>query len=428
VEAYTTPSGIVVTDRRRSLPYLPDDAPHGELSPPNANPPIGTVGPHVYDPLAPGADIPVRPWAGWPQEWDTPRWGDTVGIGALAARVSVVFGAIDLNSSILSSMPPLRLGPEGPLESLPWMANPQPEVYSGWQEAFEQVVTSFLGIGETFLWATSRYADGTVRAWLVLDPAWVEVKMIGQLRRYFLHEVDVTEDICHIRYKSWPGVAHGVGPLTALASNLFGLAALERYQAQLAVRGGIPWGVLTVPGNLSKEQATELRENYVRARLSAKGAPAIMSGGATLTPIYINPKDMALLELRQFDEARIAVLLGVPPSLLALPTGESSMTYKNQEGIYDYHWRASLRPKAGYLCEAIGNWAFVRGQRLELNKDEYTRPVLGERLAAYQTAFNMYDPSTGQRVLTVEEIRAIERFATTRSASGAGDPTSGAQE
>ena len=188
--------------------------------------------------------------------------------------------------------------------------------------------------------------------------------------------------------------------------------------AQLAVRGGVPWGVLTVPGNLQQGQATALRDNFVAARLSAQGAPAVLSGGAQLTPLYINPKDMALLELRQFDEARIATLLGVPPALLALPTGESSMTYQNKEGIYDYHWRSSLRPKAAFLTEAISQWALPRGQIIELNRDEYVRPPLAERLAGWSTAFNMMDPATGQRLLTIDEIRAIERFGKARQPVG----------
>jgi HK97 family phage portal protein len=253
----------------------------------------------------------------------------------------------------------------------------------------------------------------------MLNPAWVDIEMKGQFRRYSMGGLDITDDVLHIRYKSWPGNPHGIGPLEALASNLFGAAALERYQAGLATRGGIPWGVLTAPGNLSQDQAVQLRENFVQARLSARGAPAVLSGGVQLTPLYINPKDMALLELRQFDEARIATLLGVPPTLLSLPTGDTSMTYRNAESIYDFHWRASLKPKADKITEAISNWALPRGQTIELNRDAYVRPPLSERINAWNVAFNMHDPVTGKRLLELEEIRAIERFTTAQEAASA---------
>ena len=140
------------------------------------------------------------------------------------------------------------------------------------------------------------------------------------------------------------------------------------------------------------------------------GAPAVMSGGVTVTPFNINPRDMALLELRQFDEARIAVLLGVPPLLMGLPSGDTSMTYKNAEGIYDFHWRAFLKPKAATIMEAISNWALPSTQSVELNRDDYVKPTFTERTAGYQILFNLVDEN-GQRALTVEEIRQAERLA-----------------
>jgi hypothetical protein len=120
---------------------------------------------------------------------------------------------------------------------------------------------------------------------------------------------------------------------------------------------------------------------------------------------------MALIELRSFDEIRISTLLGVPSLLMGLPTGDRSMTYRNAEGIYDFHWRAYLRPKAATLMEAISHWALPSTQSIELNRDEYVRPNFQERVGAYNMLFNMYDPATGQRAMTIDEIRAAERLA-----------------
>lgn len=353
---------------------------------------------------------PVQPWSGWPTEWSTPNWGSAVGLGEIIQRVSVVFGAIDLNASILSTMPPYRLDGAEVIDPLPWMQNPQPEVYTGWTEAMKQVVTSYYGGGEAFLWATSRYPDDTVRTWVMLNPGWVDINMAGQMRRYEMGGIDITSDVLHLRYSSWPGHAHGHGPLEALAYNLFGAAAMERYQSNLATRSGIPWGALTAPGNLSEAQAIAMRDRFVASRMSANGAPAVLSGGVTLTPFTINPREMSLLELRQYDEARCAVLLGVPPTLLGLPSGDASMTYRNVEGVYDYHWRAYLRPKAATIMEAISQWALTPGERVELNRDEYVRPSFNERVTAWSQLFNIYDEATGQRAISIDEIRTAERL------------------
>ena len=421
---YETDSGLVVTDRRfsRSDPRSwPDNE---NVQPP---PPVGT-GPttsegfgnqHVMYPAV--HPPPVMPWSGWPVEWNTPTWGGGLsgGLTEIINRVSTVFGAIDLNASLLSTMPPYRVVGSTVVASLPWMANPQPEVYTGWTEAMKQVVMSYFS-GEAFLWCTSRYNDNTVKTWVMLNPNWVEIEMLGQIRVYTMQGVDITADVLHLRYTSWPGQPRGRGPLEALAYNLFGAAALERYQADLATRGGIPWAAITAPGNLSPAQAVEMRTNYVNARLSAQGAPAILSGGVTLTPVSINPKDMALLELRTFDEARISTLLSVPPLLLGLPSGDTSMTYRNAEGIYDFHWRAYLRPKAAAVMEAISNWALPSTQRVEVNRDEYVRPTFTERVQGYTQLFNIVDPVTGARGITVDEIRAAERLDGDNSADAQG--------
>ena len=422
---YVTDYGLVVTDRRhkredpRSWP--PND------NGPGVNVPPRTVGPtssegfgntHVMypsttttaTPYSPVVAPQVMPWSGWPVEWDTPNWGNGArGLGDIINRVSVVFGASDLNASILSTMPPYRVRDNKVIEPVPWMLNPQPEVYTGWTEAMKQVIIAYFS-GEAFLWATSRNPNGTVRTWVMLNPGWVDVDMVGQTRRYEMGGIDITDDVLHIRYSSWPGDAHGHGPLEALALNLFGAAALEKYQSTLSMRGGIPWGVLSAPGNLSETQATAMRDRFVQSRMSAIGSPAVMSGGVTLTPFSLSPKDMALLELRQFDEARCAVLLSVPPTLLGLPTGDGSLTYRNAEGIYDFHWRAYLRPKAATIMEAVSNWALVPGERAELNRDEYVRPAFNERVTGWTALHGIVDPVTGKRAITVEEIRAAERL------------------
>lgn len=417
---YVTDAGLIVdADEDRTRHVRADDPrawpPNDNIQPP---PPVG-AGPttsegfgntNVLYPSALAAP-PVQAWSGWPVEWSTPNWGDAAGgLAGIINRVSTVWGAIDLNASILSTMPPYRTQGRAVIDPLPWMRNPQPEVYTGWTEAMKQLVTSYFN-GEAFIWATSRYTDGTVRTWIVLNPAWVEVTMNGQYRRYSMGGIDITPDVLHIRYSSWPGDAHGHGPLEALAYNLFGASALERYQTGLAVRGGIPWGVLTAPGNLSAEQATTLRDRFVQARMSSMGAPAVMSGGVTLSSFTISPKEMALLELRQFDEARIATLLCVPPTLLGLPTGEGSLVYQNVTSIYDFHWRAYIRPKAATIMEALSQWALPNGQKVELNRDEYVRPAFPERINAWSQLFAIFDPATGERAVTIEEIRDAERLS-----------------
>jgi hypothetical protein len=94
-------------------------------------------------------------------------------------------------------------------------------------------------------------------------------------------------------------------------------------------------------------------------------------------------KEMALLELGQWTESRICVKLRVPPFLMGLPSGGDPMTYSNVTQLFDFHDRSGLRPIAKTVMTALSNWALPRGQCVELDSEEYTRPGMLERSQAY---------------------------------------------
>ena len=119
---------------------------------------------------------------------------------------------------------------------------------------------------------------------------------------------------------------------------------------------------------------------------------------------------MALVELIQFNEARIAVLLGVPPFLVGLPSGGDSMTYSNVTSLFDYHWRSGLRPKATAVMAGLSEWLLPRGTTVEVNKDAYVQPDPYTRAQTAQIYNAIVDPVTGQPAMSVAEIREAERL------------------
>jgi len=208
----------------------------------------------------------------------------------------------------------------------------------------------------------------------------------------------------HIRYKSTTSSAHGVGPLDAGASRMVAAGLLQRYAARVIESGGVPYYVITHPSELNGRQVQDLQEQWFASRSSSLGMPAIMSGGITIEPLQISPSDMALVELSQYNDSRIAVMLGVPPFLAGLPSGGDSMTYSNVTALFDYHWRAGLRPKVSPVVHALSQWALPRGTDIEVNRDEYVRP---DALQRAQT----YDILTRIGALSPDEVRQLERFA-----------------
>jgi HK97 family phage portal protein len=315
---------------------------------------------------------------------------------------------IDLNSSLLSTMPPYLVG-AAPSLSSDWLNNPQPETYASWEEFMKQLAWDYQ-LGEAFVLATARYSTGFPARFHVVPPWLVNVEINEGVRTYRIGDSDVTDDMLHIRYQSNVSDGHGHGPLEAGQGRLVAAQVLSRYATTLAAGGGIPSSVLEHPDELSAEQSELLKAQWVQARMSSIGEPAVLSGGVKWTATQLDPEKMALLDLSQWNESRIALMLGVPPFLVGLPSGGDSMTYSNVTSLFSYHWRAYLRPRAQTVMSALSGWLLPRGTRIEVNRDAYIEPEPLQRAQTAQILNGIVDPVTGQQALTVAEIRDTERI------------------
>jgi len=384
---------------------------------PNGNPIDDTTAPHsvgpdvanpgeVLDPIVDWPGLFPQRWDGWPAEWDVPFWNGAM--STLFACTDTAWLCLDLNSNVMATMPIYRTSSSGDvLDPVMWMRNPDPDRYVSWQMFAKELFWSFQ-IGEVYLFCTARFATGWPARFHVLDPWIVEPRWVDNLRRFYIDGTDVTGDVLWIPYASAPGELRGHGPLEAGRARLVAANVLTRYATRLAQQGGVPTFALTHPDELTARQVADLQQQWLASRVANLGLPAVLSGGVTIETLQVNPKDMALVELAQFNEARIAMLMGTPPTIVALPSGEGSMVYNNVQGIYDYHWRAFLRPKAQFVMSALALWALPFGQGCELNRDEYVRPGLGERAQAYNVLHGIED-ETG-RAMYAGEVRAMERF------------------
>lgn len=410
-------------DHVRQLGPPLSEPPRGDVAP-NVNEPIGGVGPNVSvagDPAAqsgaeagfgsthvmyPAATPPpqAQAWDGWPVGWAVPsNW--TNGPRWFGGGSDIVFAAIDRNAIAVADMPVVVTAPDRSLRPSPsWLANPQPAVYSSWSEFMRQLWWSYQSCGEAFTLATSRFADGYPRTMMMVDPWLISVEIDGGVRRYTINGHDVGGDVCHVRYASWPGDARGHGPLEVAGDRITAAQTLMRYGSDLAARGGIPWAILKSKYRLTPTQAAELKAQWIEAALTRNGAPAILDAEMDLNQLQVTPKDMALSELQTASEARLAVLLGVPPYLLGLPSATGSSTpYTNVQSIFDYWWRMTLRPHGNYLLAALSGWALPAGTDLLLDASAYTQPEPLERA-------QFYDVMVRIGAMTIDEVRAAERL------------------
>lgn len=357
------------------------------------------------------ATISPSPWDGWPADWATPNWQN-----GLQKLVDTAWACLDLNSSVLATMPVYRTRDGQVLPPPTWMSNPDPLIYASWEEFAKQLFWDYQ-LGEAFVLPMSHDAAGFPASFRVIPPWLVSADLRGGSREYRIGTMDVTAEILHIRYKSTTDNARGIGPLEVGGARQVASELLSRYMGEIAQMGGVTHEWIEVDKQLNREQTSNLREQYLASRQRNPGYPAIFAGGATLNHAdAMSAKDMALLELAQFTESRIAIMCGVPPFLVGLPSGGDSMTYSNVSSLFDFHDRSSLRPKARTVMSALSGWAVPRGQSVELNRDEYSRPALKDRTEALEKLHTA-------GVLSTDEWRTIERLrgdAAAESLTGGG--------
>lgn len=384
---------------------LPGDFPEGEHS---WGPREGDLGfPHATrSPGYPGSwEPPFFDTGGrGPTGASAPLGGFAGGGSVLTGRISTVFACSDLCARTLGTMG-LTVTRDGqPVDAPPWTENPEPEIYSSMVDALKAVVNSLLHRGETMIVPTARYADGSVARWVALNPDVVDVEAgVGGLPLYSLGGVPIPRgEILHIRYQVWPGTVRGVGPLEACLRNLASADALQEWGTQLATMNGIPMAVLQAEMKLTKDQVNDLKASWTSAAMSRGIAPAVLTGGLTYTPLNLKPAEVGLLDLRMFDEQRIASCFGVPLWLVGLPVNDG-LTYSTVTDTFDYFWRATLRPLAYNIAQALSGWALPRSTSLRFNSETITEPSMTDRANIYSTLI-----SAG--VMTPAEARAKENL------------------
>jgi HK97 family phage portal protein len=330
--------------------------------------------------------------------------------------VDVAWMCLDRNASALSTMPVYRTRDGQIVSPEEWMTNPDPSIYTSWHEFAKQLFWDYQ-LGEAFVLPMAHFSDGLPMRFRVIPPWLIHVEMRGGNRVYRLGGMtgtDVTADILHIRYKSTTDSPHGVGPLESAGGRMLTAGVLAKYVREVVSTGGVPSYTLETAELLDQEDAEALLEGWIAARQAHLGLPAVLDNGVTLkTHQSMTPKQMAMLEIAQFTEARIAELLGVPAFLVGLPSGDS-MTYSNVSSLFDYHDRASLRPKAAHVMSALSGWSLPPGEAAELNRDEYTRPAFAERATAWVAL-------KGAGLVTDEQFQAAERLHTPRASAALTD-------
>ncbi len=124
-------------------------------------------------------------------------------------------------------------------------------------------------------------------------------------------------EILHLRLRSNDGM-QGMSPITLQRETVALNMAYTEFAAKLFGSGARPSGILTYPGEVTKDQADRIKESWNQAygALDNVHKVAVLEQGMTWQQMQITPEDAQYLESRKFSRSEIASIYRVPPHMI----------------------------------------------------------------------------------------------------------------
>jgi HK97 family phage portal protein len=319
-----------------------------------------------------------------------------------ALGVPAVARARNLIASTIAGMPLLYYAVDGTeIDRLPWMI--QPELDTPRITTMAYTVDSLFFYGRAYWQVIEEYQeDGRPRRFQWIDPTRVGFRWNREGTKIVDYDIEgiLTPRTGLGRLIVFTGVDEGL--LARAGRTIKTALELERASLNYAETPA-PSMVLKNTGvDLPKDQVESLLTRWKEARTNR--ATAYLNASLDAQVIGFSPKDMALVEAREYIVQDLARATGIPAWYLGADTG-SSMTYSNinstRRDLIDF----SLQPYVHAVEQRLSMQDVLpRGQHVAFSFTDFLRSSPIERAQLYNSLIPL-------GILTPEEARQLEDFA-----------------
>lgn len=337
---------------------------------------------------------------------------DTLIDSKTAFEINAVYSAVALIANSISTLPVdafTRINGE----RAPFLPRPEwvtkPDIALPRTAFYNSVIVSLLIDGNVFIRVFSD-ARGRVLNLVVLNPRSVIVTRTAQGTLSFAVEGEPqplsSAEMLFIPDVVRPGHVRGVSRVEALKEN-FGLAlALEKFAAQFLGNGTNLQGVIEFPGQLTQDQAENLRDSFdAKHRGWRRGhRTGILSGGASFKTTQVDPQASQNLEARRMAVEDVARAFNIPGHLLNI---SGTMSYASVEANGLQFLQLTILPIVQKLEEVFSTLMtrYPKGENafVKFNLTSLVRADIATRTAAYSTMIQM-------GAISLNEVRRLEEL------------------
>ena len=327
-----------------------------------------------------------------------------------AFEVVAFWSAVSLISDTISTLPIdsyiRRDGDRRPYRPRPAWVD-QPDVDMTRQAHYQQVLVSVLVSGNSYT-RIFRNASGDVVNLVVLDPNTVTVRRSAIGRKIFIIENSAetltSDEIIHITDLIQPGSLVGLSRVQNLKEAIGLSSAMQSFASRFFGTGATTQGIIEYPGNLTPDQAKQLRDGFDSAHRGFRRAhkTGVLSGGASYKQTTV-PNDAAqFLESRRFSVEEIARAFNIPLSMMGVPGTQSYASVEQNAIQFVTH---TLRP---YIEKM--EWSYSRllpdQAFLKFNVDGLLRGDFNSRISAYSVGLQ-------SGFMSVNDVRRLEDLSAT---------------
>lgn len=364
--------------------------------------------------------LQITPWGDWSSANGGPSAAGPPVTADSATQLMTVYGCVSLISDTIATLPTDVYRSNGDGTKTKEQSTPQwldtPNDYSTMLDFKGQSCVSLLLDGNAYwTYEVNRNLAPTAlhcvapNRWTVRSNKGQEVDD-GSGIAYYLDGKPYRGRLLHLKGITRPGALKGMSPVEAARQSIgVGLAAQE-FAARFYSNGANLSGVIEVPGDLTQDQARDLKRGWARdhSGLSNAHNVGVIDNGAKWNSISVTPEQAQFLASREFQAAEIAgQMFLVDPAWFSISAGRGqNLTYANQEQRGVHFAQFTLMRWVVRLEQAFSK-LLPPALTLKFNMDELKRADMKTRFEAWQIALGGAT-GTGQPWMTSTEVRDIE--------------------